>query len=243
MPHTHLPNMQIRAILGSVNGWEHNQSFGHNQDIDIGTEDVWQGGGVRTLPSSAGVVAVTGGADDTSTGTGARTVEVQGLDANFREITDTVTMTGATPVNTTKAFLRVNLMCVATVGSGEVNADDISASIGGDVQAFIEAGEGQTLQLMYTVPDQRVLLIDNLTIVGGRTGANDIAVRIQTKEDGGAWRTRFLTDVYEGQVTAKIMLKIGPRSEVRASATSTGTNMNISGYYIGYLLKENSVDI
>lgn len=238
-----IPLQEPRAMvkLGAYRGWEYTRKFGRNPDIDTGTEDVWMHGGVRTLPTSASVVAVVSdSAADDADGTGARTVKIEGLDADYKEINEMVTMDGTSEVNTTLEFLRVSRAYNLTAGSNEVNVGTISFSINDDVQATIEAGEGQTLQLMDTVPVGKTLFITEFNVVSGRMGTDDLTFRIQTKEYGGesAWRTRYSTDCYQTQVTAELMLQVSEKEEVRVQGTVTGSDVSIAGTYTGYLIDE-----
>lgn len=238
-----VPLQEPRAMvkLNAFRGWQHTRKFGRNPDIDNGTEDVWMQGGVRTLPTSAAVVAVVSDdAADDSSGTGARTIQIDGLDEDYAEISETVTMDGTSTVNTTKEFFRVSRAFNLTAGSNEVNVGTISMSIGGDVQATIEPAEGQTLQLMDTVPAGKTLLITDLCVVAGRMSSADLTFRIQTRESGGnpAWRTRYSTDCYQTQVNAELMLTVPEKQEVRVQGTVVGTNVNIAGAWTGFFIDE-----
>lgn len=64
-------------------------------------------------------------AADTSAGTGARTIEIYGLDKDFSFQRETVTLNGQTIVTTTKTWRRVFEAVVQTAGSGLKNAGDI----------------------------------------------------------------------------------------------------------------------
>jgi hypothetical protein len=110
---------------------------------------VWEGltlsGGAYAYPSSAAqLVLVSDSASDTS----ALSVQIQGLDANFAPITETIALNGTTNVTTTKSFLRINLI---TTTNG-LNVGNITAKIGATTYAKISAGIGQTQMSIYTVP-------------------------------------------------------------------------------------------
>lgn len=63
---------------------------------------------------------------DTSAGTGARTMTIEGLDENYREMPlETITLNGTTPVNSTAQYFRINRMTVITAGSTRINQGDI----------------------------------------------------------------------------------------------------------------------
>jgi hypothetical protein len=61
-------------------------------------------------------------ADDDETGTGARTVTVYGLDANWNKVSDTVTLNGQTAVALPTVVLHPYLMMINTAGTGGTNA-------------------------------------------------------------------------------------------------------------------------
>jgi len=62
---------------------------------------------------------------DTAAGTGARTIAICGLDADYKHLIEIIALNGQTQVETVKAFLRVFSVEVASVGSGRTNAGDL----------------------------------------------------------------------------------------------------------------------
>ena len=246
-------NFKLAVAMGGVPGWQTFRKFGMNEDVDVGTEDVWPAGGVRTLPSSAAVCAVVSSlaADDADpAGTGAWTVTIEGLDSDKLEISETVSLNGTTPVNTTKQFLRVNRAYAVTAGTGRVNAGNITISISGNTQAFIEAGEGQTHQTLYSVPSNKWLIVDLYTIIAGRiAGTDTVDVQGQIRLDGvdganAAWRAisdiYMSEDVYQNSTSVTL---IPPGTEVRAQAAVTGNNNTVSVIFGGYLVKTESITL
>lgn len=134
--------------------------LGYNADVDLAaTEDVWAYGGTMTWQQTAATISVVSSStnDDgnPTTGTGAHTVTIEGLDANLAEISETVTLNGTTPVVTSQSFLRLNLAYVATGGTYHgANAGGLTFTFSGsgNVCSFIPAGRGQTQKSHYTVP-------------------------------------------------------------------------------------------
>jgi hypothetical protein len=117
--------------------------------------------GFRPAAAAATTIVSDAAADDAG-GTGARTIAVLGLDANFDYVSETVTMDGITPVACSIQFLRVIRMYVVTAGSGEVNAGNIDAKHGATVLCRIDAGEGQTLHCAVMVPSGHAAWIDRV---------------------------------------------------------------------------------
>lgn len=133
--------------------------FGYNLDIDTGTdpEDVWSYGGTYTgwltTADTVFVVSSTITAADSVGGTGARTVVVEGLDANYNLIEQIATMAGSANDTLATTMIRVFRAYVTSTGSGLTNATQIVIkSDEGAVMASIPAGMGQTEMAIYTIP-------------------------------------------------------------------------------------------
>ena len=146
-------NLKEAVALGLVPGWRSFRKFGTNDSLASGTDEMWPLGTSRVRPTSAAVASAvsTAAADDVGS-TGALTLTIEGLDANYLEVSETIAMDGTTPSATTQTFLRVNRAYIATAGTGQTNAGHITITVGGDAQAYVEASEGQTHQTHYTVP-------------------------------------------------------------------------------------------
>ena len=119
--------------------------FGFNPDIDDSLETVWAEGGLYSYLSSATVLKVSSSstADDEGS-TGAETVELFGLDDNYNEIIEVITLDGQTSVDTTKEYLRINRMIVRSAGSSGTNAGVIYAGTG-TVTAGVPANKYATV--------------------------------------------------------------------------------------------------
>jgi hypothetical protein len=103
---------------------------------------------------------------DAAAGTGAAAIQINGLDANFNMISEIVQLNGTTSVNTVNKYLRINGMSVSTVGTSSttgLNAGNISCKNGGTLYAQINAGIGQTQMSIFTVPNNFVLLVSNVS--------------------------------------------------------------------------------
>jgi hypothetical protein len=117
-----------------VTGLSSITKFGSNLDIDTNSdpETIWSTGGLYQFPSSAGQISiVSSSSDDTSTGTGARTVLVQGLDENYNEVEETFTLNGVSAVtSSSSSWIRAHRAKVLSAGTGEVNAGTITITHG-----------------------------------------------------------------------------------------------------------------
>jgi hypothetical protein len=110
---------------------------------------LWEGltvsGGTYTYPSSAGqVVLVSSSASDTS----ALSVQIQGLDANYNLLSETIALNGTSNVTSVNSYFRINsLFC-----TNGTNVGTITAKIATVLYAQINAGVGQSQASIYTVP-------------------------------------------------------------------------------------------
>lgn len=132
----------IQISRGHVLKTSHINKFGYNPAVGTTFETVHDASGTYTYPSTAGVATVAGASD-----TGA-VIEIQGLDENFNQVIEDVTVGSSS----TTTFIRVFRARVKTLTSGTVNAGNITVTVDGAVRATILAGNGQTLMAVYTVP-------------------------------------------------------------------------------------------
>ena len=170
--------------------------FGHNEDIDSGTlpETLIPWGGLYSFPAAAGTISiVSASANDTSNGTGARTLTIQGLDSNW-DIQEVVyTLNGTTPVVTTETWMRVNKVHTTTVGSGGVNAGTITFTHSNTTAlcAQINAGEGCSHACVYSVPNNYSLFLSKLEshmtkLAGDQAG--EVAIYRRNGANGPLWQ-------------------------------------------------------
>ena len=151
----------LQVARGQIAYHESIYKFGNNPQVADSIETIWSQGGLYSYLSTATVLKVSSSsANDTSAGTGARTVELFGLDGDYNEISEVVTLNGQTAVNTTQSYLRINRMIVRSAGSGGANAGIVYAGTGtvttgvpANIYATINGdGTNQTLMAIWTVP-------------------------------------------------------------------------------------------
>lgn len=154
----------IGVGLGLIPAHQRVTALGHNPNIPLagGAADVWEGGGDYPFLSAASQLEVVStSANDAAAGTGARTVLVSGVDANYVPISETVTLNGLTPVTTIRNYLSVNTFTITSSGTGTINAGDLTLRVagGGTIQSIARAGVGFGNSAVYTVPAGNTLFI------------------------------------------------------------------------------------
>jgi hypothetical protein len=112
-------------------------------DID---DTVYPWDALTSLDPTGDVVNITAVAADDELG-----VVVQGLDADYMPVEETITLNGTADTLGTKKFIRINRAFVTT-GTNTKDIDIEAGGPGGTVVARISEGLAQTLMAVYTVP-------------------------------------------------------------------------------------------
>ena len=157
------------------------RKFGLNEEVgNTAFEDIISNGGNYTPLTVAETIRVKAGGNvnDTSAGTGARTITVEGLDANFDEITENLTLAGASASSaTSSSFIAVNKVFILTVGTyagantGVITIEGVSSST---ELAWIQAEAGNTQQAVYTVPAGKSAYVTGYKFSVGQNNSADV---------------------------------------------------------------------
>ena len=223
---------------------------GVNEQVDAGTEDIWDGGGTYTgqpTGSAEAINIVSSSAADAAAGTGLRTLRVEGLDASGAYVEETFTLNGTTPVVSSSTWTRVFRAFGLTAGTGGTNAGAITIKHNvttANVFAVVQAGRAQAMIAAFTVPTGRTATI---TSWGGQvyglsaTAAGEGTLRLKIRPSGSsAWRvvrelnlpavpTTKVRDVFDGTG-----LKVAAGTDVKAefisvtAATKVLADLNVS---------------
>lgn len=231
----------LQVARGQVAFHETQFKFGFNPDIDDSLETIWAEGGLYSYLSAASVLKISSSsANDASAGTGARTITISGLDANYDEISESVTLNGQTAVNTTQAFLRVFRMIVDTAGSGGQNAGVIYAGTGtvtsgvpANKYGTIAVGDNQTLMCFWTVPRGYTAYLYQLDISMNTEVANKYGtVSIVARPEGGVFNVKdkfaLSQDIIHQEFKHPIKFAEKTDLEVRAIASSSNADLAVS---------------
>jgi len=237
----------INISAGQQDGVGYIEKFGRNDTMSGNIETIWDGSNVYTYLTSASSVYITSSdGNDSTAGTGARTVEVQGLDQDYNLTTETINVDDSASQTT---FIRVFRAIVKATGSGGQAAGIISihsaASGGGTLLAQIQkvgtgggASLGQTFMAIYTVPAGKTAYLTQWTVGAGGQNADTTCLFTARTFNDGAFNSKDII-ISAGQQFSKnykIPLQFTEKTdlEVRGFTSSSGNDCSSSFNLILY---------
>ena len=234
---------------GHTLGYRTLYKFGYNPDVNGDEETVWeQGGDYPWLDSAVTMFVSSTSVNDTSGGSGANTILIQGLDENYVEIEETVTLNGQTQVTTQLSYLRIYRAFVTLAGSSGTSGGIIyigsSGATGGvpngTVYANLSIGN-QTQIAAYTVPAGHTLYLDEINITAALNIANKrVNASFHTRDFGSnVFRTRFINVLQSSQLKQlfKYPQDFAEKTDVEIRVSTNTSNNPIAASFQGVLIK------
>lgn len=196
MAYLNQKDFYIEVSKGNIAKHSRVNKHGLNPNIDTGTapEDIIYQGGIWVPPTTARVHdVVSSSANDTSAGTGMRTLTIQGLDGSYNFASETVTLNGTTPVSTINSYVIIDYAAGLTNGSGGANAGTITLTAQTDatVTTTIPIGFGQNQFAIYQIRNGYKGYLNKVyASMNQNTAGSTCIVYLMTKTDTGGWLVR-----------------------------------------------------
>lgn len=241
----------LQVSRGQIQGHSTVIVFGYNPDVDTTEESVWPDGGTVFHPTVASILKISSSStNDTSAGTGARTVYIEGLDGNYNVISETVTLNGQTAVNTVNSYLYVNSFYVTAVGSGGENAGNINAGTGvvtAGVPAvlydIIAAGYNNRTTGHYCIPAGYTgYMTEGLFSSGQASGTTSVTGFLRQHGPDGIVRVGAVTTVNNSAAVFNFEqpYTIPEKNCIGATAIGAAANNAVSSYFNIILIKNST---
>lgn len=232
---------------------------GINRDVRSATdpEDVWNTGGViEWLEAAAQFEIVSDNAADTALGTGARTVAISALDANWNEIdnlgiphakTYILNLNGTTPVPVPIRLCRVNDFRVIVTGSSRGNVGTVTlrrAAVTPVVHATIAPGESKAHRCMVSSPANYTIFLTDGSLRMNVAGPGDFGEFGLWSQINGVWTLQDEFTIYGRSPpipisTRAIVGKLPPRCDIRVTVRNVmGTTVSCSASLAYMLAKD-----
>ena len=233
---------ELQVSRGQIAFHEVVHKFGFNSSVDTNLATVWVQGGLYSYLSSASTLYISSSStDDTGAGTGARTVTVSGLDNNYDQKVETVTLNGQSGVELNgSTWFRVNRIVVNTAGSGGANAGVLyvgteaspTSGVPTNKYATVLAGDNQTLMMIYTIPRGYTGFITQKDVSASSSAGKFAILSLVARPFGGVFnvKDRVLSSEGYSTIPYPYPLKFTEKTdiEIRAQADSAGGTVTVS---------------
>lgn len=166
---------ELEVARGLIPGHSVVNIYGYQPSVGTTFIPVWENATAYTYPASATQMNLAGSNGDTAS------ILIIGLDSKYNLISETVVLTGTTPVTTVKSYLRINSMQV-TVGSatnpaGVVTLKNLTNTT---IYAQINASVGRTQGAIYTVPAGHTYYLQRVNIYTSLNGNDYVTYQNKT---------------------------------------------------------------
>ena len=209
----------IAVQKGIVDNFSSIGQFGYNTAVSTTFATVWSGTGLYVYPTAATTAVATSSNSASDNG---GTILITGLDQNYVEASETITIGGSASTTT---FIRVFTARMLTANTGDANVGNITITVNAKTVAYINAGYGSNLSAIYTVPANKKAWIVSASI--GMSKQKEIEAKIMTKKitNGNVWntigyQTTFAVPLYR---LFEMPIPVSEKSdiEIRAKADAT----------------------
>lgn len=202
-----------RGNFPTITGWE---ASGYKSAIGTSFETIWDITGNYTYPASAVPMTVTSAAAGDDEGV---EITIIGLDTDYVELVETVTLNASGTATTDASFLRINR---AYVSNGSEPTDNVNITNGATTYARITYPYNTTQMAIYTVPKGKTayLVYASLSLEKQK----EVVAKFITRGPDGVFITGGIlgtTGSYQRHWEVPVVLPQKTDIEIRALAGAT----------------------
>jgi hypothetical protein len=219
---------------GLVAGMQPVYKFGKSTTVGATSfSTIWKAGGLYETPTTATVATiVSDSANDTAVGTGARTIQIEGLDEDFNFQSEVVTLDGTSSVNSTLTYIRLNRMFVLTAGSLSNAAGLITCTVDSKLVCRIDDNDNQSQVAHYTIPANKTGYLDQLSF--GVGSGKEVEMRIAIRRPGGVYRSVSNFFLYQNteNITLSMPVSIPEKSDIQIQAIAASGTVAVNATFL-----------
>lgn len=173
-------NNLMNIATGDADGKTVVFQYGNNANVAAADELIWDNSAAYVYMATAQKLGVfSASANDDTSGTGARTVQVWGVNSAYTATNEVITLAGTDTVFSTNTFARIWKAKVITAGSGGKNAAQITigdSSLVDTTLCIIATGENVSKSAMFTVPTGKTFYLVGIVMSSAATKNNEISI-------------------------------------------------------------------
>lgn len=165
-----------------------------------------------------------------------KVITIIGLDANYNEVSENVTLTNASGNVTSQSFLRVFRAFMHD--TSDTNVGTITVTKSATTVLQITAGKGQTLMAIYTVPAgcSAYITKGKMTVQSGADATGNLFVRYGGQTAFRIAHSFEVSDTY--QYDFSVPVKIPEKSDIDVRASVRSNNARVTAAFDMILIKE-----
>lgn len=227
---------ELNIARGLVKETEVRNIFGYQETGDTTLRALWEFANTSYVypPSAIQMTVTTANAGDDG-----KNLLIKGLDANYDEITETVTLVGAGDVVTTTSFLRINdvILVTGTTNIGLITVQNAAKTIkyGG-----IRAGDGRNQSSIYTVPAGHCFYLYRIDAFSSDSTAAKPAVfrNLSINSSGQIYNTARTTFFNNMNILRQLPFKYSEKTDIQFQIATDQGSHELSVFGEGVLIKE-----
>lgn len=178
----------------------------------------------------------------TSTADTTQSVLIEGLDANYNEISEVLVLNGQTGRQSALSYLRVNTLMVlvdSPVGNIAFGTGAATAGVPANTYAYINAGDNISNAAVYSVPAGYTLRLTSGSIsAGASTGSQTITAKFFSIIRGVKYLTANISIANNFQFFPyNPNLDIPEKSDVYNNVVASASTSSVSATFNGYLVR------
>jgi len=192
----------LQVSRNQIYGHQTLSLFGYQSAVGNTKIPVWENATTYTYITSASTLtlASSSASDDTLAN-----ILINGLDANFKPISETLTLNGVTGVTTINSYFRVNNLLMVSPGTGQTtNVGTITLKQSSNIVAQINAGIGKSQSTIYTVPAGYSFYLDfaEVNTSNSYTSSNIVTYSVQAINNNTGVKLQVLQQPFVSIYTA-----------------------------------------
>jgi len=226
---------ELQVARGQISYHSVRNIFGFATGIGTSFTTPWELANTNSLPliSSASQLDIASSdAADTS-----QIIKVVGLDADYNEISENISLNGTTVVTTTNSYKAINDLITI---SGNC-AGNVTAKIGATVYAQITAGAGRNQAAIFTVPAGHSFYLARIDAFSATaTGASKYITFLNknTFSDGRVFSVAETTFAQRMDIQRVLPFKVPEKTTLEFQAKVNTTTAEVGIFGEGYLVQE-----
>jgi len=240
---------KLEIAKGNYTNHSHIYQIGFNSNVAGDFETLWTLGG--TYPTdqiaTANALHISSSAnEDTVEGVGARTITIEGLDANYNVVTETLSMQGKIAVSSSNSFIAINKAFIATGGAAEqsgsirINASGSATNI---VVGIIDSNHKQLTQAHYTIPAGHKAYLQNVNCGVGNNISSSFA--LYQKPSGSVYRSVTFDTTFGDPTSTNVnsAIEFDEKTELDLRAKGDVSNGLASGQFSLILVSSSNIPV